>query len=200
MTENRPRYKRISTIAGKDSDKLLELADEIDAGIRQAFIRDGDTYTAANRDHPLMLEVRAWLDGKRQEHRTDYRYNDFTRQHTQVGSRASINRRWMTELYLEDINIAAELEAAKARIAELEAELAALETGGIQVEGKEAPELDYAIALYRAVATTELPAGLTPAKALLEKAEKLFPDMAPEAHKRLATVANWEKERGRRKK
>lgn len=94
----------------------------------------------------------------------------------------------------------AELEAAQARIAALEIELAALETGGIQIEGREATELDAVIALYRTVAKAELPAGMTPAQALFEKAEELFPDMPQEAQKRLATVANWDKERGRRRK
>lgn len=140
---------------------------------------------------PAMIrQLAAWLDGQRG--------NDSGI--LWEGGPGPANHEWIESLYVEDIDLAAELFKAKARITELESRLAALETGGIQIEGREAPELDAAIALYRAVASRPLPDDMTASGALTEKAEKMFPAWRQEAIKRVVAVCNWDKTTGRKKK
>lgn len=139
--------------------------------------------------HSLIRQMAAWLDGQRGNDSGIY----------VSGGEGPANYEWQTELHLEDIDLAAELFKAKARIAELEARLRELETGGVQIEGREAPELDAAISLYRAVASKPLPDGLTASQALTERAEKMYPAWRAEAIKRIVAVSNWDKTTGRKK-
>ncbi len=143
--------------------------------------------------HYLIVQLAAWLDGKRSEP-------------LGRGFLRALNNEWIDRLHIEDVDIAAELAAARAKIVELEARLADLETGGITVEGREASELEAAISIYRAVAK-DWPEGeklnskgQTPVQALEEKAQEFCKGLDRAAPARIATVCNWDKSRGRKGK
>jgi hypothetical protein len=137
--------------------------------------------------HPLIAQLSAWLDGKRT-------------QPSPRGLSVTINGDWISRLHIDDVDHLAELHAARNRIAELEKRLAELETGGVLIEGKEPEELDQAITLYRRVARCALPENCTPLQALKQKAEELYPQWLPTKVERLATVCNWDKSPGKKKK
>lgn len=188
LTDPKAVRQRMTPIYERIRDQIGQ---QIMSGTRKAYaftngkpeLVAGD---AAPRN-PLITQLAAWLDGKR-------------RVPIRNGFSSAINSEWIEGLHVEDADLAADLTAAKARIAELEARLVDLETGGITVEGREAPELEAAIVLYRAVATRPLPDGMTPAKALAERAEAFCKGLSAGAPARIATVCNWQKEPGRKKK
>lgn len=151
--------------------------------------------------HRLVVQLAAWLDGKRKA--TKINVSDM---YGSYRGEVAINDEWITQLHIEDADIAAELAAAKVRIAELDQ---LVENGGIIVYGKEPPELLAAMDLYRAVAGSPLPEGKKPAQALLDKADELrtsptapsyFKGLSQEGAKRLAIVCNWDKAPGRKTK
>lgn len=215
MTEKAPLTIAVRAYALREAEKEiapLGLTDKktIDAQLKRAYERIRDqagkqimlgslrAYAFANGRpslvqidaeprHNLITQLAAWLDGKRSIPQGR-------------GFSSAINHEWIDGLHIEDADLAADLAAAKARIAELEARLADLETGGITVEDREAPELEAAISLYRAVATKDLPEGKTAAQALADKADTFCRGMSEEAKKRIATVCNWDKLTGRKKK
>lgn len=186
--------KEISRRWRSCSDRIFtQTGQRIMAGTLTAYVFSNGTPQAIDirtqSRHPMIRQVAAWLDGQRGNDSGIWTTN---------GPRP-INYEWQTNLYLEDIDLAAELFLAKARIAEMEVRLRDLETGGVQIEGREAPELDAAISLYRAVASKPLPDGMTASQALTEKAEKMYPAWRAEAIKRIVAVSNWDKTTGRKK-
>jgi hypothetical protein len=168
-----------------------QIGQQIMSGSRKAYVFTNGKPEPVAADavprHHLIAHLVAWLGGEQREL-------------LGRGFSSAINHEWIDRLHIEDVDLAADLAEAKAHIAKLEARLADLETGGITVEGREAPELEAAIALYRAVATRPLPDGMTPAKALAERAEKFCKGLSAGAPARIATVCNWQKEPGRKKK
>jgi len=228
MTEKAPLTIAVKDYAVREAEKEiapLGLTDKktIDARLKRAYERIRDqtgkqimlgslrAYAFANGRpsliqidaeprHNLITQLAAWLDGKRSEKRESGRFNSFSREYHSSVFDATVNSAWIDGLHIEDADLAADLAAAKARIAELDARLADLETGGITIEGREAPELEAAISLYRAVASRPLPDGMTPAKALAERAEEFCKGLPSGAPARIAIVCNWQKEPGRKKK
>lgn len=178
-----PEYERIRDQVGKQIMTGSLCAYTLKTGLPERLD------VTASVKHPLLVELAAWLDGKRSTPSPNMRFD------------LAINTGWIAGLHIKDVDIAAELAAALAENAELKTRLEELETGGVLIEGKYPRELDAAITLYRAVASKPLPIGSKkPKKALLDKAQELFPRELASVHERLATVCNWEKAPGASKK
>jgi hypothetical protein len=98
----------------------------------------------------------------------------------------------------------AEIGRLKAEVERYKAELAEAKEG-INMDGHDryASELDIATIAWRAAATgwsENLPGAPTPTEFIKAWVGQHYPDLAPDAVSRIATVANWDKRRGRKPK
>lgn len=98
----------------------------------------------------------------------------------------------------------AEIERLKAEVERYKAELAEVKEG-INMDGHDryASELDIATIAWRAAVTgwsENLPGAPTPTEFIKAWVGQHYPDLATDAVSRIATVANWDKRRGRKPK
>lgn len=81
---------------------LTKLAQEIEAGMRKAWVRGPDGFLLLAEDHALFIEIKNWLDGDRVKTVKETRYNDITRSQRDVNVRVFVNDCWKNDVYVAD--------------------------------------------------------------------------------------------------